>query len=71
MQTKSKEKYAKEKNTITIHKILHKILDAIKIFYEICKVLKAILKLFFLCSCKKSRCLPASAFCCNQFFTLV
>lgn len=47
MQTKSKEKYAKEKNTITIHKILHKILDAIKIFYEICKVLKAILNLFF------------------------
>ena len=27
MQTKSKEKYAKEKNTITIHKILHKILE--------------------------------------------
>ena len=37
------EKRTKEKNTITIHKIL----DAIKIFYEICKVLKAILKLFF------------------------
>ena len=47
MQTKSKEKYAKEKNTITIHKILHKILDAIKILYEICKVSKAIIKLFF------------------------
>ena len=47
MHTKSKEKYAKEKNTITIHKILHKKLDAIKIFYEICKVLKAILNLFF------------------------
>ena len=42
------EKHTKEKNTVTIHKILHKILDAIKIFYEICKVLKAILKLFFL-----------------------
>ena len=47
MQSKSKEKYAKEKNTITIHKILHKILDAVKLFYEICKVLKAILELFF------------------------
>ena len=47
MQPKSKEKRTKEKNTITIHKILHKILDAIKIFYEICKVLKAILNLFF------------------------
>ena len=42
-----KEKHAKEKNTITIHKILHKLLDTIKIFYEICKVLKAILNLFF------------------------
>lgn len=47
MQSKSKEKYAKEKNTITIHKILHKILESVKLFYEICKVLKAILKLFF------------------------
>ena len=43
----SKEKRTKEKNTITIHRILHKILDAIKLFYEICKVFKAILKLFF------------------------
>lgn len=43
----SKEKHTKEKNTITIHKILHKILDAIKILYEICKVSKAIIKLFF------------------------
>ena len=43
----SKEKNTKDKNTITIHKILHKILKAIKLFYEICKVLKAILKLFF------------------------
>ena len=42
-----KEKNTKEKNTITIHKILHKLLEAIKIFYEICKVLKAILNLFF------------------------
>ena len=42
-----KEKQTKEKNTITIHKILHKILEAFKLFYEICKVLKAILKLFF------------------------
>ena len=41
-----KEKHTKEKNTITIHKILHKILDTIKIFYEICKVLKTILNLF-------------------------
>ena len=41
------EKIAKEKNTITIHKILHKLLEAIKIFYEICRVLKAILNLFF------------------------
>ena len=40
------EKIAKEKNTITIHKILHKLLEAIKIFYEICRVLKAILNLF-------------------------
>ena len=47
MQTKSKEKKKKEKNTITIHKILHKLLDAIKLFYEICKVLKSIIKLFF------------------------
>ena len=69
MQTKSKEKYAKEKNTVTIHKILHKILDAIKIFYEICKVLKAILNFFLMVLQKKQ--MPASAFCCNQFFTLV
>ena len=41
------EKIAKEKNTVTIHKILHKLLEAIKIFYEICRVLKAILNLFF------------------------
>jgi len=45
--TISNEKHTKEKNTITIHRVLHKILDAIKIFYEICKVLKAILSLFF------------------------
>ena len=43
----SKEKNAKEKSAITIHKILHKLLKAIKLFYEICKVLKAILNLFF------------------------
>ena len=43
----SNEKSTKEKNTITIHKILHKILEAFKLFYEICKVLKAILNLFF------------------------
>ena len=41
------DKRTKEKNTVTIHKVLHRILDAIKIFYEICKVFKAILKLFF------------------------
>ena len=41
------EKIAKEKNIVTIHKILHKLLEAIKIFYEICRVLKAILNLFF------------------------
>ena len=59
----SKEKNTKDKNTITIHKILHKILEAIKLFYEICKVLKAILKLFFWWLCKvKSRCDQASAF---------
>ena len=44
---KPNEKHTKEKNTITIHIILHKLLDAIKLFYEICKVLKAIIKLFF------------------------
>ena len=43
----SKEKHTKDKNTITIHKILHKILEVIKLFYEICRVLKAILNLFF------------------------
>ena len=43
----SKEKRTKGKNTITIHRILHKLLDAVKLFYELCKVLKAILKLFF------------------------
>lgn len=59
----SKEKNTKDKNTITIHKILHKILEAVKLFYEICKVLKAILKLFFWWLCKvKSRCDQASAF---------
>ena len=45
--TTSNEKSTKEKNTITIHKILHRILEAIKIFYDICKVLKAIISLFF------------------------
>ena len=28
------EKHTKEKNTVTIHKILHKILEVIKLFYE-------------------------------------
>ena len=63
---KPNEKHTKEKNTITIHKILHKLLDEIKLFYEICKVLKSIIKLFFWWS-KKSRCCRASAFCCDNF----
>ena len=36
-----------EKNANTIHKFLHKILDALKIIYDICKVAKAIIKIFF------------------------
>ena len=41
---KPNEKNTNEKN---IHKVLHKILDAMKILYEICKIFKAILNLFF------------------------
>lgn len=37
---------SKEKNTFTIHKLLHKILSAIKIVYDICKLFKAIMDLF-------------------------
>ena len=46
MQTKQKRKHTKEKNTNTIHKILHNILKTLKSFYAIVSVLKAILKLF-------------------------
>lgn len=46
MMTKAKEKRTKDKNTFTIHKLLHKILEAIKLVYEICKVFKAIVNLF-------------------------
>jgi len=42
-----KEKNTKEKHTFTIHKLLHKILEAVKLVYEICKVFKAIKDLFF------------------------
>jgi len=41
---KPNEKKTNEKN---IHRALHKVLDAMKILYEICKVFKAILNLFF------------------------
>ncbi len=41
------EKHTKEKNIFTIHRLLHKILDAVKLVYEICEVLKSIFKLFF------------------------
>ena len=37
---------AKEKNTFTIYKLLHSILNILKKFYAICKVLKAIRELF-------------------------
>jgi len=37
---------AKEKNTFTIHKLLHNILNIFKKIYAICKVLKAIMELF-------------------------
>lgn len=40
-------KSSKEKNTHTVHRFLHKILSALKLVYEICKVLVAIIKLFF------------------------
>ena len=40
------KKKTKEKNTITVYKILHKIHSALKIFYEICKVFKAIVEMF-------------------------
>ena len=40
-------KTSKDKKSHTIHKFLHKVLSALKLVYEICKVLVAILKLFF------------------------
>lgn len=42
----SLQKKANEKNTITIYKILHKVLNILKKFYEIVKVLKAIKGMF-------------------------
>ena len=45
-EKQAKDRHTKEKNTFTIHKLLHKILEAVKLVY-ICKVLKAIIKLFF------------------------
>lgn len=47
MMTKAKEKRTKDKNAFTIYNLLHKILEAIKLVYEICRVFKAILDLFF------------------------
>ena len=46
-EKQAKDRHTKEKNTFTINKLLHKILEAVKLVYEICKVLKAIIKLFF------------------------
>lgn len=40
-------KASKDKKSHTIHKFLHKILSALELIYEICKVLVAIIKLFF------------------------
>ena len=44
MKTIANEKRTKEK--ITIHKILHKLIDAVKLFYELCKVVKSISEIF-------------------------
>ena len=41
-----KDKSTKEKNTFKINKLLHIILKAFKLVYEICKVLKSIINLF-------------------------
>lgn len=46
-EKQAKDRHTKGKNTFTIHKLLHKILEAVKLVYEICKVLKSIFKLFF------------------------
>lgn len=40
-------KRPKDKKTFSFHKFLHKILQNIKVIYEICKVLKKLIKLFF------------------------
>ena len=40
-------KRSKDKNTFSFHKLLHKILHSIKLVYEICNVLKALIELFF------------------------
>lgn len=45
--SKQQRRYSsKEKNTITIHKILHNILKTLRTIYAIVIVLKAIKKLF-------------------------
>ncbi len=44
---KANERKSKEKNTITIPKVLHKLISIFKSFYELCVWIKAIINLFF------------------------
>ena len=47
MRKESNEKRTKEKRHITIPKVLHKLIDILKLLYELCVWIKAIIKIFF------------------------
>lgn len=46
MYKKANEKRTKEKSPITIPKVLHKLIDVLKLLYELCVWVKAIVDLF-------------------------
>ena len=47
MHKKTNDKKSKEKSHITIPKVLHKLIDILKLLYEFCVWIKAIIKIFF------------------------
>ena len=47
MHKNSSEKRTKEKSRITIPKVLHKLIDILKLLYELCVWIKSIIKIFF------------------------
>ena len=47
MHNESNEKRTKERIHITVPKMLHKLIDILKLLYELCVWIKAIIKIFF------------------------